>query len=269
MLKIREIEAKSIITKSRLPDSNFVINPYIGCIHGCIYCYARFMKRFTGHNEPWGQFVDIKINGADLILKGSGKYKDKSITIGSVTDPYQSIERKYGITRKILEKLIPLQPSLCIITKSDLITRDVDLIKQFKDCIVAISLSTSNEKVRRNLEPAAPLLDKRLNAQKELHKEGIKIALFISPIFPEITDWKAIIKETSGFVYEYWFENLNLYPSIEGNVYAFLSKYRPELIEKYKEIYSKNNGYWNEEQIRIEEFCQQNKIKYKMYFHHK
>ena len=99
-MKIKEIKTKSIIVKSNLPDGDFVINPYIGCMHGCKYCYARFMKRFTGHTEPLGSFVDIKINAPDLIPEGTNKYREKSIIISSVTDPYQPIEREYKITRK-------------------------------------------------------------------------------------------------------------------------------------------------------------------------
>jgi DNA repair photolyase len=269
MIKIKEIKAKTIITRSGLPDSDYVINPYVGCMHGCIYCYARFMKRFTGHTEPWGQFVDVKTNGAELIPKQPDKYKNKGIIISSVTDPYQPLERKYGVTRKILEKLIPLQPSLCFMSKSDLITRDIDLLTQFKDCVVAVSLSTSDDKIRRILEPLAATFNKRCDALKELHQAGIKTVLFISPIFPGITDWRGIIDRTGEFVDEYCFENLNLYPMIRSNIFKFLRENRPELIAEYNDIYSKNSGYWYTEEDNIKEFGEQNNIKCKVYFHHR
>jgi DNA repair photolyase len=86
-MQIREIKAKSIIAKSNLPATEYVINPYVGCNHACLYCYARFMKRFTGHVENWGEFVDVKINAADLIPAETDKYKNKSIFLSSVTDP--------------------------------------------------------------------------------------------------------------------------------------------------------------------------------------
>lgn len=269
MTKIKEIKAKSIITKTDLPEGDFVINPYTGCMHNCKYCYARFMKRFTGHTEPWGSFVDVKINAPDLIPEDTKKYEDKSITIGSVCDPYQPIERKYKLTRKILEKLIPLQPHLDLITKSDLVIRDTDLFKQFKDCIIALSFSSLDDKIRKELEPLASSVNRKINALKKLHKTGIQTALFVSPIFPEITDWKALINKTKPFVDEYWFENLNLYPSVRDEIFNFLRKNRPKLEEKYKQIYSKNNNYWNIEENRIKEFCEKNKISYKIYFHHK
>jgi len=269
MIKINKIRAKTIIVKTNLPEGDFVINPYVGCMHGCKYCYARFMKRFTGHTEPWGSFVDVKINALDLIPKDTNKYRGKSITISSVTDPYQPIERKYKITRKILERLIPLQPNLDLITKSDLVVRDIDLFKQFKNCMVTLSFSITNEKLRKQVELLSSPAKQKINALKELHKAKIPTALFISPVFPQITDWIKIINETQSFVDEYWFENLNLYPSIKGEIYSFLKKNRPELIEIYKKIYSKNNNYWNIEENKIKIFCKKNKISCKIYFHHK
>jgi DNA repair photolyase len=141
-MEMREIKAKSILTKSNLPDADYVINPYVGCTHSCIYCYARFMKRFTGHKEEWGKFVDVKINAPELIPEKTLKYKNKFIFLASVTDAYLPLEIKYQLTRKILEKLIPLQPNLGVQTKSDLIIRDIDLLKQFKKCEVGITITT-------------------------------------------------------------------------------------------------------------------------------
>lgn len=269
MMKIKKIKTKSIIVKSNLPDGDFVINPYVGCMHGCKYCYARFMKRFTGHSEPWGSFVDIKINAPDLIPKDTNKYREKSITISSVTDPYQPIEGKYKLTRKILERLIPLQPHLDLITKSDLVVRDIDLLKQFKNCIVTLSFSITDEKLRKQIEVLSSSAEQKINALKEIHNAKIPTALFISPIFPQITDWEKITNNTKSFVGEYWFENLNLYPSIKSDIFRFLRKNRPELVEKYKKIYSKNSNYWNIEENKIKEFCKKNKLNCKIYFHHK
>jgi DNA repair photolyase len=268
-MKIKEIKTKSIIVKSNLPDADFVINPYVGCTHGCKYCYARFIKRFTGHIEPWGSFIDVKTNGPDLIPKNTNKYRGKSIIISSVTDPYQPIERKYKLTRKILERLIPLQPHLDLITKSDLVVRDIDLLKEFKNCMVTLSFSITDEKLRKQIENLSSPPEQKINALKELHKAKIPTALFTSPIFPQITDWEEIINKTKSFVDEYWFENLNLYPSIKSGIFIFLRKNKPELVEKYKTIYSKNSYYWNIEESKIKEFCKNSKVSCKIYFHHK
>jgi len=266
-MKIREIKAKSILAKTGL-GGDFTINPYIGCMHGCVYCYARFMKRFTGHREPWGHFVDVKINGPDLVPEKTEKYKGKSIIMSSVTDPYHPVEIKYKLTRKILKKLIPLEPELNIMTKSDLVLRDIDLLKQFKKCLIAISLSSLDENLQKRLEPLASSPERRITAIRKLFKSGIRTAIFISPIFPEITDWQKVINKTKDFVNEYWFENLNPYFSVKPNIIKFLKTNKPELVNKYQEIWSGKNDYWDKEEERIRNFCKENKIKCKIYFHH-
>jgi len=265
---VKEIKAKSIITKSGLPDSDLVINPYIGCMHGCIYCYAKFMKRFTNHPEPWGKFLDIKINAPDLIPKESNKYKGKSITISSVTDAYQPIERKYKLMRGILERLIPLQPNLCILTKSDLIVRDIDLLKRFKNCAAGVSLTLLDDNIRKEVEPLASPVEKRINAVKELKKAGINNFIFLSPFFPELTDWKNIINKTKDFVDEFWFENLNVRATNWPNIKKWLKYKHPDLLKKYEEIYFTKNNYWNNIEKEIRLFCGKNKINFSIYFHH-
>ena len=268
-MKIREIKVKSIIVRSNLPGGDFVINPYTGCSNGCLYCYARFMKRFTNHPEPWGEFVDVKINAPDLIPENTEKYKNRSIVISSVTDPYLPLEAQYKLTRQILEKLILLQPRLDIITKSDLILRDIDLLKQFKGCVVAVSTSFLDGEVKNRLEPRSISSVRRLEALKKLHEAGIKTTLFVSPIFPEASDWKKLIDLTKNFVNEYWFENLNFYPSIRDNVYEFLRDYNLSLIDKYKEIYSGTSNYWDKVERNIKDYCSENELNCKIYFHHR
>jgi len=146
---IKEINSRNIITKSNLPASDYVINPYIGCSHRCIYCYARFMKRFTGHNERWGNFIDVKINAIDLIPSKTNKYIGKSVLLSSVTDPYMPIENKYKLTRGVLKKLIPLQPNICIQTKSNLVIRDIDILKKFKNCEAGLTITTLDDNLRK------------------------------------------------------------------------------------------------------------------------
>ena len=98
----REVQVKDIITRSNLPVCGYSLNPYVGCEHGCKYCYACFMKRFRGHEEPWGEFIDVKYWKP---ITHSERYADKEIFIGSVTDPYQPCEEKYRRTRAVLEQL--------------------------------------------------------------------------------------------------------------------------------------------------------------------
>lgn len=268
-MNIKEIQAKSIITKSNLPSSDFVINPYTGCSHACIYCYARFMKRFTGHDEAWGDFVDVKINAPELLPKDGKKYKGKSITIGSVTDSYQKCEEKYNITRQILEKISSYDANFDIITKSDLIVRDIDILKEFKNLTVAFSISQADDNIRMKIDPGACSIESRIEALKKVSESNIKTAVFISPIFPLISDWKKIITLTKKYAGEYWFENLNIYPSIRENIYNFLKSSYSELIDKYGEIYKNQKMFWDEVEDEIRDFCKKEQVNYRIFFHHK
>jgi len=270
MTKIKEIKSKSILTKSGLPNVDFVINPYTGCEHGCIYCYARFIQKYTNHTEKWGDFVDIKINAPKLLPvteKARHKLKNKLIVIGSVTDPYQPMEKKYKLTRKILKELIPIQPRINIITKSDLVIRDIDILKQFKNCTVTISLAFLDRKIQKELEPSATPPGRRVEALEQLNKKNIKTVIFISPILPEFTNWKKIIEKTKKYNNEYWFENFNPYPFVKKNVLDFIKKEKPELIKKYKDIYLSKKQYWIKEQEKIKSYCKNKKINCKIYFH--
>jgi len=267
-VKIKEVKAKSIIVKSNLPDSEYVVNPYTGCQHGCIYCYARFMKRFTDHKEPWGDFLDVKVDAADLVPKDTEKYKGKSITFSSVTDPYQPIEKKYQLTRRILERLVNLEPALCIMTKSDLITRDIDVLKRFASCKAGVSLSCLDERISGELEPRASAPQRRIAAVRKLYEAGISNFVFISPIFPEITDWKSIVLETRSFTDEFWFENLNIRPAYWGNIKRWLQKNRPKLLPKYREIKRSGKDYWDGLEKEIRNFASQNNLNFKIYLHH-
>lgn len=268
-MKLKEIEVKSIITKSNLPDADYVINPYVGCMHSCIHCYARFMKRFTGYIESWGDFVDVKINAPELIPENTLKYKGKSIFFSSVTDPYLSFERKYKLTRKILEKLIPLEPNLGIQTKSDLIVRDIDLLKQFKNCEAGLTITTADDKIRKEVEPFTSAVTARIDALEKMKEAGIKTYVFIGPIFPYLTDWKDIISKTKKYADFYMLENLNVKGSVWGDIKNWLEQKHPELLEKYEEIYfNKNNNYWNNMEDEISKYCSENKINCRIYFHH-
>jgi DNA repair photolyase len=183
-LLIKEIKAKSILTKSGIPGADYCINPYTGCSHGCTYCYASYMKKYTHHDEPWGSFVDVKINAPDILRKQMKRARKGSIIISSVTDPYQPIESRYRITRQCLEELLPYQFSVDILTKSSLVLRDVKLIKQFRGIEVGITITTDDEGMKEIFEPQAPSIKSRIETLKKLHSGGIRTYAFIGPLLP-------------------------------------------------------------------------------------
>ena len=183
-LIIREIKAKSILTKSGIPGIDYCVNPYVGCSHGCRYCYATFMKRYTGHTEAWGSFVDVKINAPEILQKQLKRAKIGRVMISSVTDAYQPIESKYKLTRQCLEILLQSQFPVDILTKSPLVLRDTDLIKKFKDIEVGITITTNDEKISRVFEPNAPSIMARIRTLRALHDKGINTYAFIGPVLP-------------------------------------------------------------------------------------
>lgn len=266
---IKEITAKNIITKSNIPAVDYVINPYIGCNHSCIYCYARFMKRFTGHAEKWGDFIDVKMNAADLIPSHSTKYRGKFFFLSSVTDPYLPLEKKYELTRRILKKLIPLQPHLGVQTKSNMVLRDIDLLKQFRECEVGLTITTLDDNFRKIIEPATAAIPKRIEALQKLKDFGIKTYVFIGPLWPFLTDWRAIIKATEQYADGYMFENLNLHGSITNDVKKILREKFAHLVDEYTDIYSHSSSYWTDVEQEIMQFCRREGVNYKIFFHHR
>ncbi|MHA1520170.1 MAG: radical SAM protein [Promethearchaeota archaeon] len=265
-MKIEFREAKSIITKSNIPSIDYVINPYTGCQHGCIYCYAEFMKRFTNHKgDVWGELLDVKVYPWDKIKPE--KYSDKDILLSSVTDPYTPSEKKYQNTRKILTRLLGTKARVSILTKSVLVSRDLDLFKQFKNIEVGVSLNTLDSDFARKIEPfASPPID-RLKALQKIHDAGVKTYVFISPMFPKITDYREIIQYSLKFTDYYRFENLNLRPHNIGRINAVIEENYPALLPLYKSL-RKDPSYWEYLEQEIEEYCENNQIQCKMAFHH-
>lgn len=262
----KEISVKDLVTKSNLPASDYVINPYVGCPHGCRYCYACFMKRFTNHSEEWGSFIDIKRCDRAISRK---KLQGKSVFLSSVTDCYNPYEEKYGSTRKILEQLVSIDCELNISTKSNLILRDIDLLKQCKNLKVSVSINTLDEQFRKDMDNASSIAE-RLNTLKVLHESGVYSVLFMSPIFPGITDFRKIIESSKAYVDEYWFENLNLRGSYKQYMLDYIKNFYPQLMELYNNIYLQGNmEYWHDLAVDIEEYCDTHSIKHINYFYHK
>lgn len=263
--KVTYVKTNNLLTKSNLPASDYVINPYVGCLHGCKYCYACFMKRFTNHTEDWGTFIDIKKCDKEIDIN---KLNGKSVFISSVTDCYNPIEEKEKLTRSILKQLIGANAEITITTKSSLVLRDIDIIKQLKNATVAISINTIDEKFKADMDNASTIKE-RIETLKILHDNKIRTVLFMSPMFPEITNFKNIIETTKKYVNEYWFENLNLRGSYKKTILNYIKKYYPNLTTLYNDIYVLGDkSYWKELAIKINDYCLTNKIKFKNYFYH-
>ncbi|MDO4542096.1 MAG: radical SAM mobile pair protein B [Bacillota bacterium] len=238
---IKETKVKSILTKSNLPVGDYSVNPYVGCPHACKYCYASFMKRFTGHQEPWGSFLDVKLWPE---IKNPQRYAGKKLFIGSVTDPYHPLEERYRRTRSLLEQLQDSGVEISVATKSDLILRDLDLIKTFPNARVAWSINTLDESFRSDMDKAATI-EQRLKAMKIFHDNGVRTTCFISPIFPEITDVIGIIERVKEQCNLIWLENLNLRGEYKAVILRYIQEKYPRLMPLYQDIYRRRDrSYW-------------------------
>lgn len=266
-MKIAEIQCKSIITKSNLPEVDYCINPYVGCSHHCVYCYARFMKRFTGHTEEWGSFLDVKINAPEILEKQlSHKFKRGTVLLGSVSDVYQPIERKYEITRKILKILLKYDFPISILTKSDLVLRDIDLLKQFSECEVGLTITSLDEDMVRNFESGASNSQKRLNALEKLKKEGIRTYCFIGPVMPDITKLRDIFSALKDKVDYVMVESLNLRCGNKENVKTIIRAKYPQLLDVYEKGFDKE--YWDKVEQEVKELSAEFKISLKGFYRH-
>jgi len=183
MLKVKDVEAKSILNKSKIFD--YCLNPYTGCEHNCTYCYASlFMRRYSGHEEPWGEFVDVKINAPKLLKKQLERAKKGIVWISSVCDPYQPLEAKYELTRQCLKELIVKQFPVNIQTKSNLVLRDIDLLLQFEEIEVGFTITTDDETIAKLFESGASSVKERLNTLEKIHSKGIRTFAFVGPLLP-------------------------------------------------------------------------------------
>jgi DNA repair photolyase len=195
---VREICARTILSRSKVFD--YVINPYTGCQHGCTYCYARFMKRFTGHKEPWGEFVDVKINAPELLARQIQKLQSGRVWVSGVCDSYQPVEKTYELTKKCLEILIRNNWPVTVQTKSPLVLRDIQLLSRSDKIEVGISVTTCDEGIRQLFEPNAPSIEERIRALEELHHAGIRTFAMIAPMLPKTEELATMLRGKVDYV---------------------------------------------------------------------
>jgi DNA repair photolyase len=224
---IREILARSVLSKSRV--SEYTVNPYGGCQHGCSYCYARFMKRYSGHREAWGEYVDVKVNAAEILQKEIKHKKPGDVWISGVCDPYQPLEKKYELTRRCLKILIGDDWPVTVQTRSPLVLRDIDLLRKSSKVEVGMSITTSDDKIRRLFEPYAPLVKERIRALGELHAAGIKTFVMIAPLLPKA---EGLVPDLVGKVDRVLVDRMNY-------------NYADWVYRKYKLEQSRSESYYN------------------------
>lgn len=247
-MKVNEIKCKSIIGLCGFPSGGWSINPYVGCEHKCCYCYARFMKRFTDHTEPWGEFVDVKINAPEVLEKQlkSDMYKKGPIFIGTVCDPYQPLEKRYKATRKILEILLPYNAPVSILTKSSLVLEDLDILKKFRDIEINFTVTTLDEKWRKLTEPNSSSTNERLKAAEKLSKENIPVYAMVGPYWPRFTEPDKLFSEfKKAGVKKVFSESFNATGDNFLGVKEVLEKNYPNLFPEFRKIFFETESFEN------------------------
>ncbi len=251
-MEIKEIQVKSILVKSNLPETDYVINAYTGCRFGCSYCYASFMGRFVNKKiEDWGDYVYAKINAPELLEKELLKLKNKgkgiTILLSSVTDPFQGAEVKYKLSEKCLKILADygFEGTISILTKSPLVLNVMPILKKLKNVDVGITITSTDDKVSNYFEKDAPKASSRINTLEKLNKEGIKTYAFLGPLLPHFVAEKDKLKEVLDAISKagtsrLFIEHINLSPYIKNRMLSELKDVDSEFLKKFYSSQSKD-----------------------------
>jgi DNA repair photolyase len=237
--RIREVECKSVLNKSGLAD--YTVNCYAGCEHGCVYCYARFATRFSHPSEPWGSFVDIKVNAPRVLAHEVRRKSIGRVFVSSVCDGWQPREASYCLTRQCLEILVHHQYPLSILTKSALAGRDLDILTSSEGVELGVTITTLDEGLRSLIEPRSSSSADRLAMLQEAKRGGIKTYAFLGPLLPYLSDtevslvplFKAVQDVGANYFY---IDRLNRRFGVWQSLRCLLQEHFPHLIDGYRKI---------------------------------
>ena len=235
-MQITEVRASSILTAQKVGSLagryGYSLNPYAGCAFSCSYCYVpKFPRARNDDFMQWGKWLEVKVNAPELIRKERTRVFGSSIFFSSATDPYQYIELKYRLSRRCLEELLRYRPGrLMMHTRSHLILQDLPLLKQFGSSLsVGVSITTDDEEVRREFEPKAPSIARRLELVRALSREGVKVHASLSPLLP--CNPERLVNLLKPHVENIWIDSMR-YQEVNT---------RPQLLEKHAEFFEERH----------------------------
>jgi DNA repair photolyase len=244
-----EIEAKSVLNRVRGMPFGWSINPYRGCYHQCVFCYARRTHTFLERSGlgDWGSTLSVKVN-APLVLRrelANPRWKGEHVAIGTATDPYQPLEGTYRITRGVLIELARGRTEAHLITRSPLVVRDRDVLQELARAAgasVCISLPTLDPDLARKIEPTVAPPRQRLRAVRMLADAGLRVGVAVAPILPHLTDGEADLREVFAAAAEAgattaWHSVLNLNDVAKASYFAFLRAQFPSLVSRHESYY--------------------------------
>ncbi len=253
-VNVFSIECKSLMTKSGIESIDYAVNPYFGCQHGCVYCYATFMARFRKAPGEWGSFVGVKENAPEVIAKEVGRRRPGVVTFGTVCDAYQPVEKRTRISRACLEAFVGAEGfDVGVLTKSDLVVRDVDVLERLESPDVGFSITCLDAGLAKLVEPGASTPSARLAAMRELAERGIAVWGFFGPILPTLTDSEDAIEEVlremdRAGASRVLVDRMNLYPKPWSRFRSALERAFPERVEDARAIKADPGAY--EEELR-------------------
>jgi DNA repair photolyase len=236
---VREIVAKTVLNRSTLGD--YSLNCYVGCTHACAYCYARFMQRFHPHAEPWGAFVDVKVNAPEALLKQLRRAEPGGVFVSSACDAYQPLERERRLTRACAELLMRYGFEVHLLTKSALALDDIPMYKAGHKARIGVTIATPDEAAARVWEPFASPVAKRVEVLRAAKEAGLATSVMFGPLLPGISDDEESLDRLMKIAADLdvdliWTDALNRRPKVWQSVAALLAKRYPALLEPYRKI---------------------------------
>jgi len=267
---ITTVSAKSALGLSALPGLDYCLNPYVGCSHGCIYCYARSYSLRRGRKERWGSFVDIKRDLPGVLRKELLRKKKGVVGLSTITDAYQPVEADTRLTRECLEELLQSGFTVSIQTKSAIVLRDLDLLARHPGQVeVGFTITTMDPSISAKIEPGASSPTDRAGALRKLSDNGIATWLFMGPILPAITEDgldEVLDLAESVAVERILIDRLNIRPGVWRSVSEFIAQQHPELADLYREIFWGRCDFHKELKERLERSCERRKLNYSLCF---
>jgi len=235
---VRETICKTILNRTSLGD--YSLNCYTGCAHGCAYCYARFMQRFHPHDEPWGQFVDIKVNAVEVLYRQLRRAEPGEVFVSSACDGWQPIEASCQLTRRCCELLLQRGFRVHVLTKSTLVVRDLEVFAGHPACI-GVTVTTLDEGLRELWEPGASPVQDRFAVLQQARQAGIETSIMFGPLLPALSDDPASIERMLARAAELqieriWVDALNPRPRVWPSVARLLQRHFPHLVEPYRRL---------------------------------
>lgn len=235
---VRETIAKTILIRSGLGD--YSLNCYTGCAHGCAYCYARYMQRFHPHKEPWGAFVDVKVNAVETLKRQLRRAEPGPVFVSSACDAWQPLEAEHRLTRRCCELLLERGFQVNVLTKSSLVLRDLDIFCG-RRAQIGITLTTLDERLRKLWEPGASSVRERLRVIDAARGAGLATSVMFGPLLPGLSDSPAAIgdllqKAADLGIERIWVDALNPRPRVWPAVARLLGAEFPDLLADYRKV---------------------------------